>query len=120
MYYVVLVCSGIIWQCAFLGSIGVTFVGSSILSAVIITVALQVTEVLAVIFYKENFTPEKGVALVLTLWGFVSYFYGGDLGVFGAVQDWCKSWAILDYWGDVYGSKCQQHWVTRLTEAEAM
>lgn len=34
------------------------------------------TEVLAVIIYKENFQAEKGVALVLSLWGFVSYFYG--------------------------------------------
>lgn len=76
MYYVVLVCSAIVWQCSFLGSIGVTFVGSSLLSAIIITVALQVTEILGVILYKERFTAEKGVSLLLALWGFVSYFYG--------------------------------------------
>ena len=39
-------------------------------------VLLPVTEILAVIFYKENFQAEKGVALALSLWGFVSYFYG--------------------------------------------
>ncbi|XP_058223960.1 purine permease 3-like [Rhododendron vialii] len=76
MYYVVLVSSAIVWQCCFLGSIGVTFVGSSLLSAIIITVVLQVTEILGVILYKEKFTAEKGVSLFLALWGFVSYFYG--------------------------------------------
>ncbi|WOG91569.1 hypothetical protein DCAR_0310818 [Daucus carota subsp. sativus] len=75
-YYVVLVCSGLIWQCFFLGAIGVIFCSSSLLSGIIITVLLPVTEVLAVIFYQEKFQAEKGVALVLSLWGFVSYFYG--------------------------------------------
>ncbi|CAH2041852.1 unnamed protein product [Thlaspi arvense] len=75
-YYVVLVCSGIIWQCFYLGAIGVTFSASSLLSAIIIAMLLPVTEILAVIFYSEKFRAEKGVSLVLSLWGFVSYFYG--------------------------------------------
>ncbi|WOG91568.1 hypothetical protein DCAR_0310817 [Daucus carota subsp. sativus] len=75
-YFVVLVCSGMIWQCFFLGAIGVIFCASSLLSGIIIAVLLPVTEVLAVIFYQEKFQAEKGVALVLSLWGFVSYFYG--------------------------------------------
>ncbi|CAN1345761.1 Purine permease 2 [Linum perenne] len=61
-YYVVLAFSAIIWQAFFLGAIGVIFVGSSLLSAVI--------------FYSESFKAEKGVSLGLSLWGFVSYFYG--------------------------------------------
>ncbi|XVF36636.1 hypothetical protein REPUB_Repub19eG0074000 [Reevesia pubescens] len=75
-YYVVAIWSAIIWQCFFLGVIGVIFCASSLLSGIIITVLLPVTEILAVIFYKENFQAEKGVALPLSLWGFVSYFYG--------------------------------------------
>lgn len=75
-YYVVLVWSAIMWQFFFLGAIGVIFCSSSLLSGVIIAAFLPVTEVLAVIIYKENFQAEKGVALVLSLWGFVSYFYG--------------------------------------------
>ncbi|KAL8126482.1 hypothetical protein AgCh_013681 [Apium graveolens] len=75
-YFVVLVCSGMIWQCFFLGAIGVIFCASSLLSGIIIAVLLPVTEVLAVIFYHEKFQAEKGIALVLSLWGFVSYFYG--------------------------------------------
>ncbi|XP_062164610.1 purine permease 1-like [Alnus glutinosa] len=75
-YYVVLVWSAIIWQGFFLGAIGIIFCASSLLSAVVIAVLLPVTEVLAVIFYQEKFQAEKGVALVLSLWGFASYFYG--------------------------------------------
>lgn len=76
MYYVVLVLSAIIWQFFYLGAIGVIFCSSSLLSGIIIAVLLPVNEILAVIFYSERFQAEKGVALVLSLWGFVSYFYG--------------------------------------------
>ncbi|XP_022768395.1 purine permease 3-like [Durio zibethinus] len=75
-YYVVSIWSAIIWQCFFLGAIGVIFCASSLLSGIIIAVLLPVTEILAVIFYKERFQAEKGVALALSLWGFASYFYG--------------------------------------------
>ncbi|KAE8717207.1 Purine permease 2 [Hibiscus syriacus] len=75
-YYVIVICSAIIWQCFFLGAIGVIFCASSLLSGIIIAVLLPVTEILAVIFYKESFHAEKGVALALSLWGFLSYFYG--------------------------------------------
>ncbi|KAK1436374.1 hypothetical protein QVD17_02153 [Tagetes erecta] len=75
-YYTILCASALIWQCFFLGAIGVIFCASSLLSGIIIAVLLPVTEVLAVVFYKEKFQAEKGVALVLSLWGFASYFYG--------------------------------------------
>ncbi|XP_027355900.1 purine permease 1-like [Abrus precatorius] len=75
-YYVVLVASAIMWQAFFLGTIGVIFCSSSLLSGILIAVFLPITEVLAVIFYKEKFQAEKGVSLLLSVWGFVSYFYG--------------------------------------------
>ncbi|TKY45870.1 Purine permease 1 [Spatholobus suberectus] len=75
-YYAVLVGSAIIWQAFFLGAIGVIFCASSLLSGILIAVLLPITEVLAVYFYKEKFQAEKGVSLLLSLWGFVSYFYG--------------------------------------------
>ncbi|KAF7139169.1 hypothetical protein RHSIM_Rhsim07G0208200 [Rhododendron simsii] len=75
-YYVVLVCSGLLWQSFFLGAIGVIFTGSTLLCAIIISFLLPMREILAVIFYKEKFTAEKGVSIVLSLWGFFSYFYG--------------------------------------------
>lgn len=75
-YYIVVVCSGIIWQLFMVGALGVICYGSSLLSVVINTVLLPVTELLALIFYHEKFQQEKGVSLFLCLWGFVSYFYG--------------------------------------------
>ncbi|KAF7138365.1 hypothetical protein RHSIM_Rhsim07G0208100 [Rhododendron simsii] len=75
-YYSVLVISGIVWQGFYIGAIGVIFASSTLFSAIIIAVLLPLTEILAVIFYKEKFTAEKWVSLVLSLWGCVSYFYG--------------------------------------------
>ncbi|KAI3685250.1 hypothetical protein L6452_34488 [Arctium lappa] len=75
-YYMILSISVVLWQCFFLGAIGVIFYGSSLLLGVIVTIQIPVTEILSVIFYKEKFKTEKGVALVLSLWGFISYFYG--------------------------------------------
>lgn len=76
MYYVVLICSAIIWQFFYLGAAGVIYYGSSLLSGIIISVALPITETAAIFFYHEKFQVEKGVSLVLSLWGFSSYFYG--------------------------------------------
>ncbi|KAK6940206.1 hypothetical protein RJ641_029737 [Dillenia turbinata] len=76
MYYFVLVMNGLIWQCFFLGAIGVIFCGSSLLSGILIAVFIPITEILAVLFYHESFQAEKAVSLVLCIWGFISYFYG--------------------------------------------
>lgn len=76
LFYVVIVFSAIIWQGFFLGAIGLIFCASSLVSGIMISVLLPITEVLAVIFYHEKFQAEKGLSLALSLWGFVSYFYG--------------------------------------------
>lgn len=75
-YYLVVIWSAIIWQCFFVGAVGVIYLSSSLLSGIMIAVLLPVTEVLGVIFFKEKFSAEKGISLFLSLWGFVSYFYG--------------------------------------------
>ncbi|XP_010244043.1 PREDICTED: purine permease 1-like [Nelumbo nucifera] len=75
-YYVVLVWCAIFWQFYYLGAIGVVFVASSLVGGITSAVLLPVLEILAVVFFREKFTAEKGVALVLSLWGFTSYFYG--------------------------------------------
>ncbi|CAI9112145.1 OLC1v1012538C1 [Oldenlandia corymbosa var. corymbosa] len=75
-YYVVLVCIAIVWQFFTLGITGIIFCSSSLVSGIIITFLLPVTEVLAVICYHEKFQAEKAVALVLSLWGFASHIYG--------------------------------------------
>ncbi|KAL2893150.1 Purine permease 3, partial [Bienertia sinuspersici] len=76
MYFMVSIFNAIIWQLFFLGVVGVIYYGSSLLSGVIIALALPITEVGAVILFHEAFQAEKGVSLILSLWGFVSYFYG--------------------------------------------
>nr|GLL32862.1 purine permease 1-like [Ipomoea trifida] len=60
----------------FVGAIGVIFCASSLFSGIVTTLLLPVTEILAVVFYKEAFHAEKGIALALSLWGFFYYFYG--------------------------------------------
>uniref|UniRef100_A0A0E0M278 EamA domain-containing protein n=1 Tax=Oryza punctata TaxID=4537 RepID=A0A0E0M278_ORYPU len=75
-YYLLLAGSAAMYQCFFLGTIGAIFYGSALLAGVIMTVLIPVTEVLAVMFFHEPFNGTKGVALALSLWGFVSYFYG--------------------------------------------
>lgn len=61
-YYSVVVFNAIAWQC-FLGAIGVIFCASSLLSGIVIAAGLPITEVLAVIFCKENFKPERVLPL---------------------------------------------------------
>lgn len=75
-YYIVVIWSAIIWQCFFVGAVGVIYLSSALMSGVMIAVLLPITEILGVIFFSEKFSGEKGVALFLSLWGFVSYFYG--------------------------------------------
>ncbi|KAG9137902.1 hypothetical protein Leryth_023847 [Lithospermum erythrorhizon] len=75
-YYIVLALNAIMWQMQLVGVNGVIFCSSALLSGILVSVALPITEVLAVIFYKEKFEVEKCVSLVLSLWGFASYFYG--------------------------------------------
>lgn len=74
-------CMDVLWaavmgQFYFLGVCGVTFMASSLLSGVIIAVTIPGTEVLAVLLFNEKFSAEKGMSLVLALWGLASYLYG--------------------------------------------
>lgn len=75
-YYGTLVANATLWQFFFLGAIGVASLGSALLSGIIIATLLPVTESLAVLFFHEKFHVEKGISLTLSLWGFISYFYG--------------------------------------------
>ncbi|GJN33741.1 hypothetical protein PR202_gb22364 [Eleusine coracana subsp. coracana] len=75
-YYLLMVGSVLVYQCFFLGTIGAIFFGSALLAGVVVTVLIPITEVLAVMLFREPFSGTKGVALALSLWGFVSYFYG--------------------------------------------
>ncbi|CAN6210985.1 unnamed protein product [Urochloa humidicola] len=75
-YYMVLVWAAVLWQLFFMGTVGVIFCVHTLLAGILIAVFIPVTEVAAVIFLHEKFNSEKGVALVLSLWGLASYSYG--------------------------------------------
>ncbi|EPS74474.1 hypothetical protein M569_00285, partial [Genlisea aurea] len=68
--------TAVVSQCFFLGSVGVIHLSSALLAGVIICASLPLCEILAVVLFREKFRPEKGVSLLLSLWGSVSYFYG--------------------------------------------
>ncbi|CAL5063957.1 unnamed protein product [Urochloa decumbens] len=74
-YYVVIVWAAVLWQFFFLGTVGVIFCVHTLLAGILIAVFIPITEVAAVIFLHEKFSSEKGVALVLSLWGLASYSY---------------------------------------------
>ncbi|KAF7138741.1 hypothetical protein RHSIM_Rhsim07G0208700 [Rhododendron simsii] len=65
------------FKCFFLGAIGVVVSASSLFSAIITTVLLPVIEILASCYFLQRKVPgRQRVSLVLSLWGFASYFYG--------------------------------------------
>ncbi|XP_058097267.1 purine permease 3-like [Magnolia sinica] len=75
-YYVVMFGIAAGFQMVFVGTLGVVFCISSLFAGILSATLLPMTEIAGVIFFKEKFTGEKGMALALCLWGFTSYFYG--------------------------------------------
>jgi hypothetical protein len=75
-YYLVLVWDAVSWQLLNLGIMGLITCASSLLAGIMIAVLLPLSEILAVMFLHEKFDGPKGIALVLSLWGFASYLYG--------------------------------------------
>ncbi|KAJ8762541.1 hypothetical protein K2173_007980 [Erythroxylum novogranatense] len=75
-YCHVLVWGSVSYQLLTLGMAGVIFCGSSMLGGIMFSCFLPIVEVLAVVFFHEKFQAEKAVSLGLSLWGFLSYFYG--------------------------------------------
>ncbi|PAN51168.1 hypothetical protein PAHAL_9G575800 [Panicum hallii] len=75
-YYLLLIFGAVSWQLCNLGIMGLIVCSSSLLAGIMIALVLPLAEVLAVVFLHEKFDGVKGIALVLSLWGFVSYLYG--------------------------------------------
>ncbi|KAF3448189.1 hypothetical protein FNV43_RR08902 [Rhamnella rubrinervis] len=74
-YIMTLLWTAIAWQISSVGMLGLIFEVSSLFSNVISTLALPVVPVLAVMFFHDKMNGVKVVALVLAIWGFVSYIY---------------------------------------------
>ncbi|KAL2473736.1 putative purine permease 10 [Forsythia ovata] len=67
--------TAVAWQAFTVGSIGLIFKVSSLFAGIISILGLPIAPVLAVIFLHDNMTGLKAIAMVLAMWGFVSYMY---------------------------------------------
>ncbi|CAK9172639.1 unnamed protein product [Ilex paraguariensis] len=74
-YVMTLVWTAVTWQISSVGLLGLIFEVSSLFSNVISTLALPAVPVLAVIFFNDKMDGVKGIALLLAIWGFLSYVY---------------------------------------------
>lgn len=74
-YTMTLLWTAITWQISSVGMLGLIFEVSSLFSNVISTLALPVVPILAVLFFDDKMNGVKVIALVLAVWGFVSYIY---------------------------------------------
>lgn len=74
-YVMTLVWTGVSWQVASVGVVGLIFVVSSLFSNVISTLAFPVVPVFAVIFFHDKMDGVKVMAMMIAIWGFVSYMY---------------------------------------------
>ncbi|KAL3499826.1 hypothetical protein ACH5RR_038919 [Cinchona calisaya] len=63
------------WQVSSVGMLGLIFEVSSLFANVISTVSLPAIPILAVIFFHDKMDGMKIIALILTVWGFLSYVY---------------------------------------------
>ncbi|KAI3898035.1 hypothetical protein MKX03_021150 [Papaver bracteatum] len=74
-YVMTLVWIAVTWQVSSVGILGLVFEASSLFSNVISTLGLPIVPIFSVIFFHETLNGVKIVAMLLSLWGFVSYIY---------------------------------------------
>ncbi|KAL4387426.1 hypothetical protein GQ457_09G003600 [Hibiscus cannabinus] len=74
-YIMVLVWICILWQGFAIGSTALLFEVSSLFANSVTVVALPIIPVLAVIFFGDRMGCVKVVAMLLAIWGFISYVY---------------------------------------------
>ncbi|CAB4306768.1 unnamed protein product [Prunus armeniaca] len=74
-YVMNLVWIAITWQLFGIGVIGLILEASSLFSNAISAMGLPVVPVLAVIFFHDKMDGIKAMAMVLAIWGFISYAY---------------------------------------------
>lgn len=75
-YFMIIVFAGLSLQMNVIGSLGVIFCSSSLFGGILTASLVPIQQLSAVIFLGEKFSPENAIALAMSLWAFVSYFYG--------------------------------------------
>lgn len=74
-YLMTLIWTAVTWQVSSAGLLGLVFEVSSLFSNVISTLSLPLIPVLAVIFFHDKMNGVKAIAMLLAIWGFLSYIY---------------------------------------------
>lgn len=74
-YLMTLIWTAVTWQISSVGMLGLIVEVSSLFSNVISTLALPVVPILAVIYFHDKLDGVKVMALLLAIWGFLSYIY---------------------------------------------
>ncbi|GMH30311.1 hypothetical protein Nepgr_032154 [Nepenthes gracilis] len=74
-YLMTVIWIALTWQIYAIGAVGLIAEVSSLFSNAVSTFGLPIIPVLAVIFFHDNMDGIKVVAMVLAMWGFVSYGY---------------------------------------------
>ncbi|BAT75760.1 hypothetical protein VIGAN_01367500 [Vigna angularis var. angularis] len=74
-YVMTLLWTAVTWQISSVGMLGLIFEVSSLFSNVIGTLSLPIVPILAVIFFHDKVNGVKFIALLLAVWGFLSYVY---------------------------------------------
>lgn len=80
-YYMVLIWAAVAFQLGILGSVGILYLTSALLAGVLNAARVPVTSIAAVIFLHDPMGGFKILSLLLTVWGFGSYIYGGFMEV---------------------------------------
>ncbi|KAJ6701273.1 PURINE PERMEASE 9-RELATED [Salix koriyanagi] len=97
-YLMTLIWTAITWQISSVGLLGLIFEVSSLFSNVISTLALPLVPILAVVFLHDKMNGVKVMAMLLAIWGFLSYIYQHYL-------DDAKSKTVLTSENEVTGAQ---------------
>lgn len=74
-YMMTLIWTALGWQLYTIGLLGLIVKVSSLFSNVVSTFGLPIVPVLAVVFFHDAMDGIKVVAMLLAIWGFISYAY---------------------------------------------
>ncbi|XP_061359080.1 probable purine permease 11 [Gastrolobium bilobum] len=74
-YVMTLLWTAVTWQITSIGMLGLIFEVSSLFSIVISTLELPIVPIIAVMFFNDKINGVKVIALLLAIWGFLSYMY---------------------------------------------
>lgn len=74
-YIMTLVWTAVCWQITGVGLVGLAFAVSSLFSNMICTLGLPLVPVFAVVFFHDKMDGVKVVAMLIAIWGFLSFMY---------------------------------------------